>query len=445
MSAYDSIPYGVADPDDPTATWDDAALRDVDDEHERAVQVRIAALRADAEARQRVAQSDRPPLSLPSLTRLDTFLSEADDDAVYRIADLWPSGGNVVLAAQFKSGKSTAVGNVLRALADGGEFLGEFTTTPARRIVLLDNELDARQLRRWLRAHGITNADRIELVSLRGQLATFDIIDPATRAEWARHIGPADVIIFDCLRPALDALGLDENRDAGRFLVAFDALKAEAGIGEGLLVHHMGHNGERSRGDSRILDWPDATWRIVRETDDPSSARYFSAFGRDVDLAEGRLEFDPTNRHQTYAGGSRREARATGALDVLAPAVLAFVADNPGCSGTKIENGLRGLPGGVQAKRAARDWLVREQRLEARERAGRGGGMAYFTRTPSTPSEPRPDGLQTPSTPYIDGVGVWTEKESNPVSAYDEDPGYCGTCGTTAPRHTKKCPNGSRT
>jgi hypothetical protein len=77
--------------------------------------------------------------------------------------------------------------------------------------------------------------------------------------------------------------------------VAFDALLRDVGpddrAADGMVVHHMGHAGERSRGDSRILDWPDASWKLVREDlDDPASPRYLSAFGRDVDVPEGATQ-----------------------------------------------------------------------------------------------------------------------------------------------------------
>jgi hypothetical protein len=85
--------------------------------------------------------------------------------------------------------------------------------------------------------------------------------------------------------------------------VAFDALLSEVGTdpaSDGLVVHHMGHTAEHSRGASRILDWPDATWKLVREDpDDPASPRYLSAFGRDVDLTEGRLDYDHAVRRLT--------------------------------------------------------------------------------------------------------------------------------------------------
>jgi hypothetical protein len=74
----------------------------------------------------------------------------------------------------------------------------------------------------------------------------------------------------------------------------------------------MGHSGERARGASRLRDWPDVEWRLVREKTengdvDPAAPRYFSAYGRDVDVPESRLVFDPATRHLTLEGGSRAD------------------------------------------------------------------------------------------------------------------------------------------
>ena len=69
------------------------------------------------------------------------------------------------------------------------------------------------------------------------------------------------VVVLDCLGPVLGALGLDENSntDVGRFLGAFAELLDEAGAPEAAVVHHMGHSGERTRGGSKLRDWPDAS------------------------------------------------------------------------------------------------------------------------------------------------------------------------------------------
>jgi hypothetical protein len=111
-------------------------------------------------------------------------------------------------------------------------------------------------------------------------------------------------------------------------LVAFDMLLAEIGTDEGMVVTHMGHQNERARGDSRLLDWPDALWKIVRGGDDETDDRrsYFAAMGREVDVPEGLLSDDTATRHLTYAGGSRKDSTALAAM----PELLTMVREAPG-------------------------------------------------------------------------------------------------------------------
>ena len=257
-----------------------------------------------------------PTAAVPALIRLDRFLDQPDPEVVYRFADLWPADARVLLAAQYKAGKTTAVANVLRSLVDLEPFLGAYKVAPPTgRVVLIDDELHENTLRRWLREQDIANPDRVDVVPLRGRLSTFDIMGDQGRDQWAQRIADADasVVILDCLRPLVDALGLSEDKDTGKVLGAFDELLTSSGASEAVIVHHMGHHGERSRGDSRLRDWPDAEWRIVRDGDEPNSPRYFAAYGRDVDVAEQRLEL--TGRRLAIAGGSRKEAVAEAALD----------------------------------------------------------------------------------------------------------------------------------
>lgn len=296
----------------------------------------------------------------PAPVSLAQLLAEPDESAAYRIDRLLPTGGRAVLAAQYKAGKSITINNLLRSLADGDAFLDEFTTEaiPAgRSVVLIDDELDRRQIRRWLADQGIVNTDRVRVIPLRGAVSSLDLLNPQVLARWAELLAglSADFVILDCLRPVLDALGLDESRDAGRFLVAFDELLKTAKVSEAVLVHHMGHNGERSRGDSRIRDWPDAEWRLVRQSDpgeepDPAAPRFFSAFGRDVDIAEGALTFDPATRHLSLTGGNRRDVKAAAAL----PEVLEVLqAATEALSGNRIEKALTGTAHPQKAIREA--------------------------------------------------------------------------------------------
>jgi AAA domain len=275
-------------------------------------------LRVQREAKRRLDEEEQPPVPLPPVRGLDALLAQPDTPARFRIADLAPTDSRVVLSAQYKAGKTIIVDNLVRSLADGDPFLGRFAVnSPADRIVLIDDELSENMLRRWLRDQFIENTGAVvDVISLRGRIGALNLLDGRCRRDWAQRLADlgCDYLLLDCLRPVLDALGLDEHHDAGKFLVQFDALLADAGIRDAMLVHHMGHAGEHARGDSRLEDWPDAIWRVKREKpDDPDSPRFFSATGRDVSVAEGRLGYDSATRRLTYVGGSRQDSKTEAA------------------------------------------------------------------------------------------------------------------------------------
>lgn len=366
MTALDAWAAPVVDAPDrstPTEvvgypTYEDELADERATARERRVAAAVDDLRVKTEAARIVRQECAGARGAVDLVRLDTFLAVEDEPARYRIAELLPVGGRVVLAAQYKAGKSTMLGNLVRSLADGDPFLDAFgIEIPAGGVVLVDDELDERMLRRWLRDQHIAARDRVHLVALRGRTGAFDLLDDVTRGEWADRIRAtgATVLVLDCLRPVLDALGLSEDKDAGRFLVAVDALLAEAGISEAVVSHHMGHTGERSRGDTRIRDWPDVEWRLVREaTEDgssnPDARRYFTAYGRDVDVREGLLTYDTLTRRLVRAGGTRIEVRADGAW----PELREVLEQHPeGLSGRALDSLLQHSEHGRDSRRLA--------------------------------------------------------------------------------------------
>lgn len=293
------------------------AQGDAAEQHARRVQQFEVRERALREAKRNIDAEERGDAEPPASATLRSLLDEPDDQTVWCITDCQPQVSRVVLAAQFKAGKTTLVSNCVRSLADGEPFLGVYPIAPlSGSIAVLDFEMGKNQLRRWYRDQRIDRDDRVFLVPMRGHAAAFNILDKPMRAKWARTLADCNTayLVVDCLRPVMDALGLDEHRDAGTFLVALDALLAEAGIGNCLLVHHMGHSGERSRGDSRIRDWPDVEWRLMRRDEEPSSPRFFTAYGRDVDVAEVELGYDAFTRRLTVVGGSRRDSRIEDAI-----------------------------------------------------------------------------------------------------------------------------------
>jgi hypothetical protein len=279
----------------------------------------------------------------PEPVALDTLLAQPDPAVVYRITDLLPAGGRALLSAQYKAGKTSMIANLLRSLVDGDRFLGRFDVEPVERVWLLDTELDQDMLRRWLRDQNIRNRAAIQTLCLKGRLTTFGITDDTVRAEWAAMMGGADFIVLDCLRPCLDALGLSEDKEAGIFLTAFDALCHEATAKEAVVVQHMGHGQERSRGDSRQLDWPDVLWRIVREeSDDGAGDRYFSALGRDVNVPETVLSWIPEVRGLMLGDGDRADKRARSTVEDIVE-ILSEPANVDGLSQNKLVGKLKGM------------------------------------------------------------------------------------------------------
>jgi hypothetical protein len=299
-------------------------------------------LKIRREAQRRLDAEERPAFSFPPVLTLRDHLAQPQPATCWRIEGWLPIDARVTLVAQFKAGKTTAVSNLARCLVDGQEWLGAATVTPIEgRLVIIDGEMSQRQLITWYENQGISNTDRVVPVSLRGQVSAFNIIDPAVRTLWATYLRMlrAQYVILDCLRPFLDALNLDEQHEGGRFLVAFDALLKEASIREALVVLHMGHGGDRARGDSRFRDWPDVEWRLFREHDDPASARFISAYGRDVNIPERALAYNDAYRHLTLTGGgSRRDADVDRALIAVREAL--GVAAKPQ-SGREVEEAIK--------------------------------------------------------------------------------------------------------
>jgi hypothetical protein len=268
--------------------------------------------RAQREAKRRLDAEERPAFVLPEILTLRERLARPKIAKPYRIDGWLPSGGRGMVAAQFKTGKTTLIENTMRSLLDGDRFLGSAAVQPlVGKLAVIDTEMSDHKLDEWLADQGVICDDRAIVVSLRGQVRAFDLLDDRVRAAWATRLRSdcVEFLILDCLRPVLDAIGLDEKSEAGVFLTAFDALLRDAGISEALVVHHMGHAGERSRGDSRLRDWPDTEWKLMRKDEDERSPRFISAYGRDVDIPEAGLRYDPHTRRLTLVGGSRRESQ----------------------------------------------------------------------------------------------------------------------------------------
>lgn len=314
-SGFGSAPLPALAPwevDLPEATDDDVEQTP----YEAAVGRKYAELRIIEDARGMLAAHKAG--SAPSLEGVDlaTLLAQPDEEVRYRVTDLWPAEGRIMLAAAAKSGKTTMVAaNLIPALVDGRPFLGRYATEPvAGKVLLLNMEVGDNTLRRWMRDCEIERQAAVVVANLRGKGSALSLASPQGRARFAEFLKrhEAEVVILDPLAPVLASLGLDENSntDCSTFYSWWGEALGMAGIVDDVIVHHTGHAGQRSRGASRLLDEPDAIWTLSRETEDDGDGdfaaitplRYLAAYGRDVELGAEALAFDVARRSLTLTG-----------------------------------------------------------------------------------------------------------------------------------------------
>jgi hypothetical protein len=288
---------------------------------------------------------ERPPAAEPGSVSLRELLARERTSTKYRIDRLWPTGGKVLITAPKKSGKTTLVGNLIRCLVDGDQFLsrpvepGEFKVAAfgfevqrtERVVMLLDFEMTEDMLCEWLADQRIMNSDQVHIELLRGR--TWDPRDDDQRRRWAKYLRAlkAGALIIDPIGPILHGLGIDENSNSevGRFLAALDKLVHETGIDEHAVVHHAGHGtDQRARGASAFLGWPDAIWQMTRS----DYGSFLSAEGRDVLLPETALMFNRATRRLSLGEGNRVTSRNAGHIDTVA----AIVTESPGLSVRKL-------------------------------------------------------------------------------------------------------------
>lgn len=290
-----------------------------------AIEEKLFAGRVAREAKRLLAEEESPVHAPPPILPMSERIKIQREPTPWRVEGWQLQGTKATLIAQGKSGKTLTSNNLIRALVDGDKFLDNAKVMRiAGSVTVLDFEMPEEMAEDWLKKQGIKNLDRVNLCALRGSAASFNIIDPKVREWWALKLAEfaTDYVILDCLRPVLDALNMDEHRDAGKFFGAFDALLKEAGVSEALVIHHMGHGGERSRGDSRIVDWPDVEWRMCREDpNDKRSPRFITAFGRNVEVPECRLELDDETNHLTMVKGGRTDHQALRAVEAVVSVV----------------------------------------------------------------------------------------------------------------------------
>ncbi|MFJ4821094.1 AAA family ATPase [Streptomyces sp. NPDC088801] len=260
--------------------------------------------------------------------RLDVFLKEPPAADKYDLDKLIPHHGNVTIEAAKKSGKTTFSGNLALSFADGMPFLGVYEVKARSVMGIWDYEMNDDQFRDWFKDVDITHTDMVEVLPLRG--ANLSLRSPEMQdwaVQWLRDRN-VEVWVVDPAHPAM--LGFtakgDPNDAILEFTMTLDQIKDRAGVRNIVMPIHTGLSTEYARGGARWGDWPDAVWTLTK--DDDTEVRSLKANGRDVNLRETELAFDPLTRHLTvsgHAGGGGQGVRMT-----LADALVRWLMDNPG-------------------------------------------------------------------------------------------------------------------
>lgn len=257
------------------------------------------------EAKRAVRRLTEPPVVNTPVLSLAAVLALPPEPPM-RVAGLIPADALTLIVGQAKAGKTTFALNLAKSLLTGRAFLGAFPVVPVTGCVtMLNFEVSNRTLARWADEAGIDH-DRFRLVALRGVGNPLDDPEARTQLAVALRAANTETLIVD---PFSQAFSGDENSTAevGAFLR--DLVRwayEEAGVRDLVLVAHAGHNGERVRGNSRLLGDPDAI--ITLTYDEQGEDRFMKAMGRDVSVHEDRLEFDQATRTLTRTGdGGRRD------------------------------------------------------------------------------------------------------------------------------------------
>lgn len=290
-----------------------------------------------------------PPTYIDNLT---AELQLPDEDPTWTIDGLWPTGGNVLLTAAYKSGKTTLVNNVIKALCDNQYLFSNYEALSHEgRITFFNYEVDERTMRRWIADAGITNTNKVTMVHLRGKRLPLTIPTVEDYIVDLLKANNTQTWIVDPFARAFSGCG-DENSnsDVGVFLETLDVIKERAGIENLILVAHTGRNAEegnqRARGATRLDDWADVRWMLNKND---HGDRFFSASGRDVEEPEFMLLWDENTRRMAKDTNEKRVNKSQRTKELKEKEVLEYIRENPKCLSSDIQTHVKGEPADIRA------------------------------------------------------------------------------------------------
>lgn len=299
-------------------------------------------MRVEKEARLRLAGEGVDPAP-PFDAGLLADILDRPEEPRWRINDLMPANGGLLVVAQRKTGKTTLMLNLARCLLTGELFLNQFGCQMVTgKVAILNFEVAGAQLATWAKKVGVPQ-DRLVLVNLRGR--RNPLIHEKDRKLLAALLGEQAVesLIVDPFGQAFGGKSQNDAGEVGAFLAALDVFaRSGAGARDVILTAHAGWNGERTRGSSALEGWADSVVTMTFGAD--NQTRFLRAIGRDVGVDEDRLSFDSETRLIAMTGGgSRKQAARTSKAEALVQPVCDVVRDTPGISTGGLVDAVRAL------------------------------------------------------------------------------------------------------
>lgn len=309
----------------------------------RDVNYELGKLRAKEEAR-RLFNQERRGADAPFDAGTLSEILGRPEEPVARVQSLVPWEASTLVVAQRKTGKTTLLLNLTKCLLTGEPFLGVLPVRPVApdaSVALLNFEVSAAQLARWASEVGVPS-ERLFLVNLRGRRNPLTITDDRAALAALLKERRVESILVDPFGRAYSGTSQNDAGEVGSWLISLDQFaREEVGALDLVLAAHAGWNGERSRGSSALEDWADSIINLTRS--ESTGDRYIRATGRDVELEEDRLEFDPETRALSLSGsGSRQESQRHDRLRALAIQAMGIIEAEPGLSSTAIAEKLVG-------------------------------------------------------------------------------------------------------
>lgn len=381
------------------------------------VEIELNRLEANEEAKRKLRESkNRLERKTPPALPLSDFLQKELSPELYLIDGLVPVNGTVTVVAAKKTGKSTFVYNLMHSLLTAEPLLGIFPVTEFEgKIGYVNYELTEEQAQDWFRRSPIGTTDRIVVWNLRGKPNPFRTDEAlGDFATEVKSLG-VRVLILDPFSSAFRGGKTLDNDEVKEFWLRTDAFKDESGVQELIVPVHAGRDESRSRGASALDDHPDAILHLNKQKD---GTRTFHAFGRDVEVEEGELEFDKVSLLLKYKGPATFESR----VERVAKELWAILKDKGKLTATELTRHARKNKDDV---RAARELLVSSGRIvetHVKQTKYYEVSSRIVPLSPVTASGVVPSSVVVASSPYMGEATAQLDPE-------DEQVNGCSKCG----------------